>query len=230
MSTTASRLIKREPACSTFYGAPAKDRCLEALSRIPDNPISRPEEITFVPRTTIFTEGLPLIWQSVNFGDPSSGSCIISLRFASREELLEEIETWRNIRSIVLQILDKCVGVPVTGAPLGTGGGESCGQNGRMYIAIYAIQSGVFKHPNGIPLSNARTFRDMAVAGSSSGVSGSPQWPEACVEDPTCSSGNCDLHPIQNALMYGASTLELDVIGTCLSSTVSRRDSHGVVE
>ncbi len=65
------------------------------------------------------------------------GSCLISLRFTSQIESLEDIETWRNIRNVVSQIIDQCVGVPVTGAPLGTGGGESCG----TYIRALRVTS-----------------------------------------------------------------------------------------
>ncbi len=99
-----------------------------------------------------------------------------------------------------------------------------------MYISLYAWQSSVYKYPDGIPLSNAKTFRKPKQTSSSSGPSEIPQWPETCVEDPTCSSGDCDLHPVQNALMYGASLIDLEVVGTCLSSTVSRRGNHGVME
>ncbi|KAI9697025.1 MAG: hypothetical protein M1836_004986 [Candelina mexicana] len=96
---------------------------------MPDNLLSRPDEVAFVPKDTVLAgrQGLPQLWQRVDFGNPEAESCIISLRFASHVEDVRDVDTWRNIRSVATQIIDQCIGIPATGAPRGKGGGESCG-------------------------------------------------------------------------------------------------------
>lgn len=71
----ASNLVKRKPACSTFYGAPSKEQCLLALNEMPDTGLSRPDEVLFVPSTTVLAgrQGLPLVWSKINFGVPDVG-------------------------------------------------------------------------------------------------------------------------------------------------------------